>query len=184
MSAQGLVGLILRYDILWYIHPSCPQFLPRAWKRSCLRPASVSPLPSSSRNQKPLLNVPRKCSWLARKKRKKTDAWAAQARKEVAPQPRGHLTTRRQLPIGRGMCPHHTSCSNSSACTPFLLLTYRSTIAELRSRSWREGGSAQRSLALVSARCKGCFYDAECSATYTADAHTLLCATHRSLRKK
>jgi hypothetical protein len=46
MSVQGLVGLILRYDILWYIHPSCPQFLPRACKRSCLRPASVSPLPA------------------------------------------------------------------------------------------------------------------------------------------
>jgi hypothetical protein len=26
------------------------------------------------------------------------------------------------------MCPHQISCSNSSACTPFLLLTYRSTI--------------------------------------------------------
>jgi len=32
------------------------------------------------------------------KKREKTDAWAAQARKEVAHQPRGHLTTQRQLP--------------------------------------------------------------------------------------
>ena len=38
--------------------------------------------------------------------------------------------------------------------------------------------------ALVSARCKGCSYDAECSADYTADVHTLLCANHRSLRKK
>ena len=27
---------------------------------------------------------------------------AAQAQKEVAPQPSGHLTTRRQMPIGRG----------------------------------------------------------------------------------
>ena len=65
----GLVGVILRYDILWYIHPSCPQFLPRAWKRSCLRPASVSPLPSFVLKKK-ILNLPRKCSWLARKKRK------------------------------------------------------------------------------------------------------------------
>jgi hypothetical protein len=107
------------------------------------------------------------------KKKEKTDAWAAQARKEVAPQPRGHLTTRRQMPIGRGMCPHQISCSNSSACTPFLLLTYRSTIAELRSRSWREGGSAQRSLALVSARCKGrrlrcrVFCNLYCRCTYS-----------------
>ena len=38
--------------------------------------------------------------------------------------------------------------------------------------------------ALVSARCKGCSYDAECSANYTADVYTLLCANHRSLRKK
>ena len=144
----------------------------------CLRPHEIKNR-FSERPAKMLLACQKK-----RKKRKKTDAWAAQARKEVAPQPRGHLTTRRQMPIGRGMCPHQISCSNSSACTPFLLLTYRSTIAELRSRSWREGGSAQRSLALVSARCKGCFYDAECSATYTADAHTLLCANHRSLRKK
>ena len=52
--------------------------------------------------------------------------------------------------------------------------------AELRSRSWREGGSAQRSLALVA---KVAGYDAECSANYTADVYTLLCATHRSLRK-
>jgi hypothetical protein len=89
-------------------------------------------------------------------------------------EPRGHLTTRRQMPIGRGMCPHQISCSNSSACTPFLLLTYRSTIAELRSRSWREGGSAQRSLALVSARCKGrrlrcrVFCNLYCRCTYSA----------------
>jgi hypothetical protein len=38
--------------------------------------------------------------------------------------------------------------------------------------------------ALVSARCKGGSYDAECSANYTADVYTLLCANHRSLRKK
>ena len=173
----------MRYDAPWHIPPHARPFLPRACKRSCLRPASVSPLPSFVQKKK-ILNVPRKCSWRPSKKREKTDAWAAQARKEVAPQPRGHLTTRRQMPIGRGMCPHQISCSNSSACTPFLLLTYRSTIAELRSRSWREGGSAQRSLALLAlvAKVAGC--DAECSATYTADAHTLLCATHRSLRKK
>jgi len=44
-------------------------------------PASVSPLPSSFKKQKTAWNFPRKCS---SKKRKKTDAWAAQARKEVA----------------------------------------------------------------------------------------------------
>jgi hypothetical protein len=61
------------------------------------------------------------------------------------------------------------------------LLAFLLAIDIAQVRSWREGGSAQRSLALV-AKVAGC--DAECSATYTADAHTLLCATHRSLRKK
>ena len=115
--------------------------------RAC-GPASVSPLPSFCPSKR--LGTSRENAiGLPEKKGKKTDAWAAQARKEVAPQPRGHLTTRRQMPIGRGMCPHHTSCSNSSACTPFLLLTYRSTIAELRSR--KLSGGRERS-ALVSAR--------------------------------
>ena len=45
-------------------------------------------------------------------------------------------------------------------------------------------GGKYRKGALVRARCKGCSYDAECSADYTADVHTLLCANHRSLRKK
>ena len=145
-------------------HP-CPctliSVLRSGWLDSCdmalhgistLMPANFSRVPASVRAggpasvslivlQKTAWNIPRNCS--SKKKKNKTDAWAAQARKEVAPQPRGHLTTRRQLPIGRGMCPHQISCSNSSACTPFLLLTYRSTIAELRSRSWREGGNAR-----------------------------------------
>ena len=47
-----------------------------------------------------------------------------------------------------------------------------------------QGKPGGREGALVSARCKGCSYDAECSADYTADVHTLLCANHRSLRKK
>jgi hypothetical protein len=68
------------------------------------------------------------------KKKEKTDAWAAQARKEVASQPRGHLTTQRQMPIGRGMCPHQISCSNSSACTPFSCSRIDLLFAELRSR--------------------------------------------------
>ena len=50
-------------------------------------------------------------------------------------------------------------------------------IPELAGGKYRKG-------ALVRARCKGCSYDAECSADYTADVHTLLCANHRSLRKK
>ena len=77
---------------------------------------------------------PAKMLLAAFKKKEKTDAWAAQARKEVAPQPRGHLTTQRQMPIGRGMCPHQISCSNSSACTPFSCSRIDLLFAELRSR--------------------------------------------------
>ena len=114
----------LRYDAPWHIHPHARQFLPRACKRSCWR-AGVC-LTAAFKKQKNCGNFPRKCSCLAFKKR--TDAWGGAGTKRWLHQTRGHLTTRRQMPIGRGMCPHHTSCSNSSACTPFLLLTYRSTI--------------------------------------------------------
>jgi len=109
--------------------PHACQSLPRACKRSCLRAGICLTAAFFLSFKKPLLNVPLECSWRpSKKKGKKQLHEAAQERKEVAPQPRGHLTTRRQMPIGRGMCPHHTSCSNSSACTPFLLLTYRATI--------------------------------------------------------
>ena len=62
-------------------------------------------------------------------------------------------------------------CSADSASSS------RHRIAQVPGAGGREG-------ALVRARCKGCSYDAECSADYTADVHTLLCANHRSLRKK
>ncbi len=42
----GLFGLNLAIWAPWHIHPHARQFLPRACKRSCLRPATVSPLPS------------------------------------------------------------------------------------------------------------------------------------------
>ncbi len=42
-------------------------------------------------------------------------------------------------------------------------------------------GGRERSLTLVA---KVAGYDAECSANYTTDAHTLLCANHRSLHIK
>jgi len=110
---------------------------------------------------------------------KKTDAWAAQARKEVAPQPRGHLTTRRQLPTASTNAYRHAGDSCIAGT-----LVFRGRLLEFSPSTLRRSGAGGREGALVSARCKGCSYDAECSANYTADVYTLLCATHRSLRKK
>jgi hypothetical protein len=44
----------LRCGAPWHIHPHAWQSLPRAWKRSCLRPASVAPCFVFQKNKKQL----------------------------------------------------------------------------------------------------------------------------------
>ncbi len=127
--------------------PRARQFLPRACTRSCLRPASVSPLPSFCPS-KTAWNFPRKSSWSASKKR--TDAWAAQARKEVAPPNTRAFDNLKTDADWQGVCVLITLLARTPQTA--LLSSYSRIdvlFAELRSRSWREGGSAQRSLALV-----------------------------------
>ena len=103
-------------------------------------PASVSPLPSSFKKQKTAWNFPRKCS---SKKRKKTDAWAAQARKEVAPQPRGHLTTRRQLPTASTNAYRHAGDSCIAGT-----LVFRGRLLEFSPSTLRRSGAGGREGAL------------------------------------
>ena len=74
--------------------PHVCQSLPRAWKRSCLRPASVAPCFVLQKNKKPL-GTSRENALLERKKNR---CMGAQARKEGLQQTRGHWTARRQLP--------------------------------------------------------------------------------------
>ena len=62
--------------------PHARQFLPRACKRSCLRPASVAPCFVLQKNKKPL-ELPAKMLLCLQKKTNMHEA--AQARKEVAP---------------------------------------------------------------------------------------------------
>jgi hypothetical protein len=97
----------------------------------------------------------------------------------VAPQTRGHLTTRRQL-SNTSTNAYRRAGDSCMAGT----LVFRGRLLESSPSALRRSGAGGREGALVSARCKGCSYDAECSANYTADVYTLLCANHRSLRKK
>ena len=109
--------------------------------------------------------------------KKRTDAWAAQARKEVA-QP----TTRAFDNLKTDADRKH---ERLQACRRHLhggTLVFRGRLHRvlvIGIAHVKPGGRA-----LVGARCKGGSYDAECSANYTADVYTLLCANHRSLRKK
>jgi hypothetical protein len=54
MSVQGLVGLILRYDILWYIPPHARNFSRVPVSVRACGPASVSPCFVLQKKQKPL----------------------------------------------------------------------------------------------------------------------------------
>ena len=114
--------------------------------------------------------------------KKETDAEAAQARKEGVPTTTRAFDKPKTDADWQGVCVLITPLARTPQ-TALLFSCSRIDLlfAERRSRSWREGGSA---VSAVSARCKGCSYDAECSANYTADVYTLLCANHRSLRKK
>ena len=143
-AAVWLVGFV-RYDAPWHIPPSCPQFLPRACKRSCLRSASVSPLPSSfkkSKNQKPLLNFPRKCFGPALRKKQICMGGAGTERGGST----NHAGIRQREGRSRwaGVCVLITLLARTpqtallSSCSRIDLL-----FAELRSRSWWEGGSAR-----------------------------------------
>ena len=141
-------------------------------------PASVSHCFVLQKNKK-MLGTPAKMllAYLENKY-----AWAAQARKEVAPQPRGHLTTRRQLPTASTNAYRLAGDICMAGTLVFRGRLHRILVIDIAQVQELAGGR-ERS-ALVSARRKGCSYDAECSANYTADVYTLLCANHRSLRKK
>ncbi len=114
-----------------------------------------------------------------KKKGKKQMHGRRRHRKRRLHQPRGHLTTRRQMPTASTNA-YRRAGDSCMAGT----LVFRGSLLEFSPTTLRRSGAGGREGALVSARCKGCSYDAECSANYTADAHTRLCANHRSLRKK
>jgi hypothetical protein len=104
---------------------------------------------------------------------------AAQARKEAAP------------PTTRAVDNPKTAADRKherlQACRRQLHggdIVFRGRLLEFSPSTLRRSGAGGREGALVGARCKGCSYDAECPANYTADVYTLLCANHRSLRKK
>ena len=138
-AAVWLVGF-LRYGAPWHIHPHARQFLPRACKRSCWRAGVCLTAAFVLQKTKNRWNFPRKCS---SKKRNKTDAWAAQARKEVAPQPRGHLTTRRQLPTASTNAYRHAGDSCIAGT-----LVFRGRLLEFSPSTLRRSGAGGREGAL------------------------------------
>jgi len=135
--------------------PHARQSLPRAWKRSCLRPASVAPCFVLQKNKKPL-GTSRENALLERKKNR---CMGAQARKEGLQQTRGHWTTRRQLP---------TASTNAygragDSCMAGTLV-FRGRLLEFSPSALRRsgaGGREERSLALVAkvAVMQLCSYD-------------------------
>ena len=144
--------------------------------RACGRHLSHPDCPSKKR--KTAWNFPRKCSPGEKKK-----------------QMHGRAGTERGAPANtRALDDPKTAADRkherSQACRQQLhgghggTLVSRGRLLEFSPSTLRRSGAGGREGALVSARCKGCSYDAECSANYTADVHTLLCANHRSLRKK
>jgi hypothetical protein len=145
--------------------------------RAC-GPASVSPCFVLHKKTKTASELPAKM--LLCFKKKETDAEAAQARKEGVPPTTRAFDNPKTDADWQGVCVLITPLARTPQtallfpCSRIYLL-----FAELRSREL--SGGRERSLALVA---KVADYDAECSANYTPDAHTLLCANHRSLRKK
>ena len=174
----GLVGLILVIRRSMAYPPLSRQSLPMPGSvRACGR--RLSHPASSFKKTKISLELPAKMLLAAFKKRKQNRYTRAQARKEGLQQTRGHWTTRRQLPTASTNA-HRRAGDSCMAGT----LVFRGRLLEFSPSTLRRSGAGGREGALVSARCKGCSYDAECSANHTADVYTLLCATHRSLRKK
>jgi hypothetical protein len=175
----GLVGLILVIRRSMAYAPSCPPISPACLEALVLAAGVCLTAAFFLSFKKTLLNFPRKCSWRPSKKGKKADAWARRHGKRGSRKTRGHWTTRRQMPTASTNAYRRAgdSCMVGT-------LVFRGRLLEFSPSTLRRSGAGGREGALVSARCKGCIYDAECSANYTADVYTLLCATHRSLRKK
>ena len=133
----------LRYDAPWHIPPHARQFLPRACKRSCLRAGICLSLIVLQKNKKTAWNFPRKCS-----SKKQNRCIGGAGTKRWLPNHAG-IRQREGRSRWAGVCVLITPLARTpqtallSSCSRIDLL-----FAELRSRSWREGGSAQRSLAL------------------------------------
>jgi hypothetical protein len=127
--------------------PHARQFLPRACKRSCLRPGICLTLLRPSKKQKNAWNS-RENALVAEKKNQMHEA---QARKEVAPPNTRAFDNPKTDADWQGVCVLITLLARTPQ-TALLFSCSRIDLlyAELRSRIWREGGSArQRSLALV-----------------------------------